>query len=100
MDMKFADIVRMYWTQYKTAFQAGYDVPILPDEFKKQLEVEKVRGPAIANAPWTDDATVDAQIASIAAAYESYYTKCILKLPLPNFALPEYVDWFNKAHAA
>lgn len=99
MDMLFANTVRMYWTQYKTAFQAGYDVPILPEDFKKQLEVEAVRGPQIANAPWTDAATVDDQIVSISTAYANYYAKCILKLPLPMFALPEYVDWYNKAHA-
>ncbi len=99
MDMNFADFVAMMWLEYKAGWQAGYDVPITPEDFEAQLKLEKERGPAIGNQPWADAATVDQQIHDAVKQYRRFYTRVVLPWPLPNFALPEYVKWYSAAHA-
>jgi hypothetical protein len=100
MDMRYADFVALMWLQYKTGWQAGYDVPISPEDFQAQLEGEKERGPAIGNAPWIDADTVDQQIHDAAKQYRRFYTRVVLPQPLPQFALPEYVKWYEATHGA
>ncbi len=98
-ERSFNEIISQYWGYYVRHFQAGYMVPITPDKFKAEIELEAAHGqPNITGYFYRESPTqIHDMIQDVSEAYARVY-KQILALPLPSNPLDEYEAWYKETH--